>query len=88
MRLVRATEKRTRQTESCVGIRRKCGVIRPLFVPNTMTQSFLERNTLKGDSPVEEIVWMIEGVLEYCLLDIRQEFRRHQLLTLNTFRDR
>ena len=85
MRLVRATEKRGRQTESCVGTRRKCGVIRALFVPTTLTQSFLERNTLKGDSPVEVCVWMIEGVLEYCQLDIWQEFGRHQLPTLNTF---
>ena len=85
MRLVRATEKRTRQTESYMGTCRKCGVIRLLFVPNTLTQSFLERNTLKGDSPVEECVWMIEGALEYCQLDIWQEFGRHQLPTLNTF---
>jgi hypothetical protein len=85
MRLVRATEKRIRQTESSMGTLWKCGVIRLLFVPNTATRSFLERNTLKGDSPVEEMARMIEEALEYRQLDIWREFGRHQLPTLNTF---
>ena len=84
MRLVRATEKRIRQTESSMETLWKCGVIRLLFIPNISIRSFLERNTLEGDSPVEERMWMIEEVLEYRQLDIWREFGRHQLPTLNT----
>ena len=85
MRLVRATEKRTRQTESSIEIWWKCGVIRSPFVPTAVILSFLECYTLKGDSPVKEPVRMIGRILEYRQLDIWREFRRHQLLTLNTF---
>ena len=85
MLLVRATENSTRQTESAIEMWWKCGVIRRPFIPSTATRSPLERGTIKGDSPVEEPVRMIGAVLEYCPLDIGQEFGRHQLPTLNTF---
>ena len=59
-------------------------------VPDSLLgiQTNLERLAIEGDSPVEVTKKMLERVLEYCTLDIVQEFRRYQLLTLNTSRVR
>ena len=59
MLLVRATEHSIRQTESAIEIWWKCGVIRLSFIPSIATRSSLEKDTIKGDSPVEEPVRMI-----------------------------
>ena len=66
MLLVRATENSIRQTESCIEIYRRCGVARLFFVLRDLTQTFLERKTIKGDSPVDDDQKMIEQILEYC----------------------
>ncbi len=55
MPLVVANESGTEQTESCAVMCKRCGVVRHAFHPTLMIQSFLERNTREGDSPVEEI---------------------------------
>ena len=53
------------------------------FDPNFTSLSLLERSALKGDSPVNELKWVIGENLEYRLLDIRREFGGHLPLTLN-----
>ena len=83
MRLVRATEKRAEQTESAHESVWRCGVVRPSFVRIFVVRSLLECSTIKGDSPVEEAKRMIGRYLEYCLLNIRQEYGGHQPPTLN-----
>lgn len=49
-----------------------------------ITLIVLESSTEEGDSPVKKVINGFFWYPEYCLLDIRQEFGRHQLLTLNT----
>ena len=83
MRLVRATEKRTGQTESAYESMWRCGVIRPSFVLTFVTRSLLECSMIKGDNPVEEAKRIIGRYLEYCLFEIRQEIGGHQPPTLN-----
>ena len=87
MRLVRATENRTGQTESCAEMRRRCGVGDCLLDLILLIRSSLESGIREGDNPVEERrkAWQY---LEYCSSDIEQEVRGHQPLTLNTMRVR
>ena len=44
-------------------------MFRLLLLLRLMTQSYLERYTIKGDSPVEEIKKELKRVLEYYSLD-------------------
>ena len=57
---------------------------KPSFNPTFANQSFLERNTIEGDSPVGEAKRMWWS-FEYCSSDIEQEVGGHQPPTLNTF---
>lgn len=63
-------------------------VFRLLLSPNQKIRSYLERYTLKGESPVEEFWKDLKHVLEYCSLDTEQESGGYQPLTLNMFQDR
>jgi len=44
-----------------------------LLHPSLETQSSLERDTIKGDSPVEESKMDLKYVPEYCILNTMQE---------------
>ena len=63
MPLVRATESGKRQTESYLVRDKKCGVIGPVFRGVFLSSSFLEKDTIEGDSPVGKRNTLLIGIL-------------------------
>jgi hypothetical protein len=63
MRLVKAIEHRTGQTESARGTAWRCGVVDP-FTPPDLIRGPLERGAKEGDSPVGAKSWVIFGIPE------------------------